>query len=248
MHLGDDEGGADRTDAQPEKQESFVALCQTDAHHGERTETEQPGVGAPRSEAIAERSDQQARHDRHTDGCDIEIGDLIPAQVQIRPDHRHQRGDREPGEEADEERHPCQMKDAHRQDRRVEQIDTGCFVVHATCDCNPHANDSRFMKSTTWMRHAVRSGVGAVQDAGSMRDPGAVLRHLDPLAPALRNRDKMHWLSTGSLTQTACTDLGVSILDDFGTGRLVMNSFDLAIIGAMAIVGAGFLVLTVLTL
>lgn len=48
--------------------------------------------------------------------------------------------------------------------------------------------------------------------------------------------------------QAGCTDLGVSILDDFSIGRLTMNSFDLAIIGVMAIVGAGFVVLTVLTL
>lgn len=43
-------------------------------------------------------------------------------------------------------------------------------------------------------------------------------------------------------------DLDISVLDDFSIGRLTMNSFDLLIIATMAIVGVGFLALTVLTL
>jgi len=47
--LGDDEGRADRADAEAEKQKAFLALRQRHAEHGSGAEQQQPGVGLARA-------------------------------------------------------------------------------------------------------------------------------------------------------------------------------------------------------
>jgi hypothetical protein len=112
--LGDHEGGSDRTDAEAEEQEAFIALRQGHAEHGNRAQQQQAGVGLARAEAVAHRADDQPDQDGDGDGGDVDVGDLRQAQAELALDDRHQRGAGEPGEKAHEEGHPGQVEGAHR--------------------------------------------------------------------------------------------------------------------------------------
>ncbi len=91
------------------------------AHAQQPAQREQHAVAHPRAEAIDEDSHEDARGDRerhveHEDRVDLRIGELHRHR-----DHRHQRDVREPDDEADEEREPCEVQQPNARLAEVEQ-------------------------------------------------------------------------------------------------------------------------------
>jgi hypothetical protein len=130
VELRDNERCADRTDAQAPEEKAFVALRERDGDDGNRAECEQPGVGETCAEAIAERTDQQPDEDRDADGSDVDVGDLVAREPEFIADHRHQRRNRKPGEEAHEESHPREVEASHRNRRETQQLQSCRPAVH----------------------------------------------------------------------------------------------------------------------
>jgi hypothetical protein len=125
--LGDDERGADRADRKAEEQERLVRLREGQPEHRDRAEQQQPCIGTPRAEPVAERADHQPHQDRHRDRGDVDVGDLILAEPELGLDQRHQRCGGEPREEAHEEREPRDMERAHLRRGGTEQVDPRGF-------------------------------------------------------------------------------------------------------------------------
>jgi hypothetical protein len=78
-----------------------------------RGPTWERAVRPPRADLVADPADDQAREDRHRDRRDDDVADLRLGEVELVAHHRHQRRDPEPGEEAEEERHPGGVERPH---------------------------------------------------------------------------------------------------------------------------------------
>ncbi len=100
------------------------------AEHGKRAEDKQRRIDLARAVAVAHRADDEPYEDGRGDGGDVDIRDLIDGESELALDQRHQRRACEPREEADEERHPREVKSAHRHGAKAEEIDPGCFICH----------------------------------------------------------------------------------------------------------------------
>jgi hypothetical protein len=61
---------------------------------------------------------------------DVDVRDLSGRECELLLDERHQRRTGEPGEEADEEGEPREMKCTHRRASEVRQFDRGSFIGH----------------------------------------------------------------------------------------------------------------------
>jgi len=115
--------GTSTTDQHAGQQKRFEVMRQADSHHRERTDDQQPGVGAPWSDPVAEPADEEPGDDGHGDRGDDGVADLGLGQLKVVADDGHQWGDSEPSEEGEEECEPGDVERAHLDAADVEEID-----------------------------------------------------------------------------------------------------------------------------
>ena len=144
--LRDHKTCADDADRQAEDQERGVGPGEGDAEHGDGTESEQQRVSEARAVFVAHGADGHAREDGDADRCNIDVRKLCHGQSVIALDDGHQRRHCEPGEEADEKRHPGEMEGLHLNRFQAEQIYPVCLlsnhdtasvfvaVLHGACE------------------------------------------------------------------------------------------------------------------
>ncbi len=77
MILGNDERRADRADAQPEEQERLIRLGKGQPEHRQRADQQQPGIGPPWPETVAQWPDDEPHQNRHRHRRNVDIGDLV---------------------------------------------------------------------------------------------------------------------------------------------------------------------------
>ena len=111
--LSHDEGRADDPDRHAEEQEACEIMSQPNAHHRQRAKNQQPGVRKPRTDSVAQPSDEQPRQRGQRHRADDAPTHLILGESEFGADNRHQRCDAKPGEEAKKERHPGHVESPH---------------------------------------------------------------------------------------------------------------------------------------
>ncbi len=127
--LRHDEGRADDADGEAEREKRRIVVREADAHHRQRTQNQQAGVGFARADAVAQPADEKASEHRQRHRCDDRVAGLRLGQVQFLPDDRHQRSDAEPAEEAKKERDPGHVERAHGRTGEISQANAGSFVA-----------------------------------------------------------------------------------------------------------------------
>ena len=109
---------ADGAGRQPEEQKGLVGLRQTNPHHREGAHQQKPRISQPRPHAVTEPPYHQAHQDRDRHGGDDGVADLLLRQLQLIAHQGHQGRDAKPGQKAEKERHPREMK--HSRGDRVQ--------------------------------------------------------------------------------------------------------------------------------
>ena len=120
------EGSTDCSDRNAKNQERRKVVSETDPHHGNRPQQQQPCVGQPWSNAIAQPTNRETGHYGNSYRTDDAPSDLRFGETHLLGHDFHQRRDAKPSEETEKKRKPTHVKRPHL--RGLEQLETKNFT------------------------------------------------------------------------------------------------------------------------